>query len=71
MPDSLAVRMSKQMLAGKNGNGPVQQSDWAWIIASLTPQQMRRIEAQAAEHDCSMLAVLRDWPEMFEPEDDG
>lgn len=67
MSEPLHVRLSNRMRAG---NG-VPAADWSWLMQRLSPEQMRRIEAQAAEHDCDLLSCLRDWPELFAPEDDS
>lgn len=66
MSEPLHVRLSNRMRA-KEG---VPQGDWLWLMQRLTPGQMDRIEAQAAEHGCDMLSCLRDWPELFANEDD-
>ncbi len=68
MPEPLHERLARTMREGKNGNGPIPQSDLLWVINRLTPEQIARVEAMASEHDCSTMAVLRDWPELFDPE---
>jgi hypothetical protein len=35
---------------------------------ALTPEQIERIEAKCQWEHCSWLAVLRNWPNLFEPE---
>lgn len=68
MSEPLHMRLSRTMREGKNHNGPIPQADWIWVVNRLTPEQVGRIESMASEHECSTMAVLRDWPELFDPE---
>lgn len=67
MPEPLHRRMYRQMQE-KTYGGAVNAADWTWLVLSLSDEQKERIEAQAAEHGCSMLAVLERWPELFDKE---
>ena len=55
--------LSAHMLAG-NG-APVE--DWRAIRSALTAGQVQAIHDKCQWEQASWLAVLRDWPSMFEP----
>lgn len=41
---------------------------WKALVNSLTDEQKDRIRAKCQWEHCSWMAVLRDWPDLFELE---
>jgi hypothetical protein len=66
--ESLARTLSERMRTTNRG---VATAEWRALRESLTGAQLQRIRAKQAYEACSFLAVLRDWPSLFEEASDG
>ena len=62
---SLTAAVSLRM---RQTDGGATRDEIREIKNALTPAQMQRIHDKQQWEQCSFLAVLRDWPSLFEPE---